>query len=45
MRDASRLQILLKLRLPGAVPYLVTGKATLAAILAITAAQSSFDSC
>lgn len=25
MRDASRLQILLKLRLPGAVPYLVTG--------------------
>ncbi len=25
MRDASRLQILLKLRLPGAVPYLVSG--------------------
>ncbi len=25
MRDASRTQILLKLRLPGAVPYLVTG--------------------
>ena len=25
MRDASRLQVLLKLRLPGAVPYLVTG--------------------
>jgi len=25
MRDASRLQVLLKLRLPGSVPYLVTG--------------------
>lgn len=25
VRDASRLQVLLKLRLPGAVPYLVTG--------------------
>ena len=37
MRDASRAQILLKLRLPGAVPYLVTG-AKIASGLAVIGA-------
>ena len=37
LRDASRLQVLLKLRLPGAVPYIVTG-AKIASGLAVIGA-------
>lgn len=42
MRDASRLQVLLKLRLPGAVPYLVTGAKTSSGLAVIGAIIGEF---